>query len=175
MIDAEQRAARLTTWLTEHRGIMHKIARAYAAAAADQADLLQDMTVQLWRSLSSFREQALPSTWIYRVCLNTALTWRRRERLRQGIFASAMDAREPASDAPRPGWSHEQSELLDRLYAAVRELPAAERSLVVLALDGMSYRAISEITGLTENHIGVALTRTRQKLAEQLKGVRHEL
>ena len=54
-------------------------------------------------------------------------------------------------------------------------LPAGERSLVLLSLDGLSYREIGELTGLKENHVGVVLTRARQKLAEELKEVRDEL
>ena len=173
-IDAE-RETRFTAWLTEHRGIMHKIAHAYAVEPADQADLLQEILLQLWRSLSAFREQAKPSTWIYRVCLNTAMTWKRGEKKRRDLAAPEWSLSEvPASD-PRPGWTHEETELLGQLYKAVRELPPTDRSLVLLALDGTSYREISDITGLTENHVGVALTRARQKLAERLKGVRHEL
>lgn len=51
----------------------------------------------------------------------------------------------------------------------------ADRALVLLSLDGLAYREIAEITGLTENHVGVALTRARQRLAELLKGVTDEL
>ena len=69
----------------------------------------------------------------------------------------------------------EQAELLEELYAAIRELSPADRSLVLLSLEGLSYRDISEVTGFTENQVGVTLTRARGKLAERLKGVRHEL
>lgn len=166
---------RFTAWLAEHRGIMFKLARAYAAEAADQDDLFQEMLLQLWRSLPAFREQAKPSTWIYRVCLNTAMTWRRDERRRHAaIPATALPPETPSAD-PRPGWSHEEDELLAQLYVAVRALPEVERSLVVLALEGLSYREIGDIAGLTENHVGVALNRARRKLADRLKEVRDEL
>lgn len=175
MIAPDQRETRFTAWVTEHRGILHKIARAYAAEPADRADLLQEMALQLWRALPAFRQEAKPSTWIYGVCLNTALTWRRDERKRRSLTSGGWNLVESPSADPRPGWSQEEAELLHQLFHAIRELPPADRSLVVLALDGMSYREMGEITGLTENHVGVALTRARQKLAERLKGIRHEL
>jgi RNA polymerase sigma factor (sigma-70 family) len=81
---------------------------------------------------------------------------------------------ESACDAPGPGEAHEQAETLAALYAAIRALPAADRSLVLLLLDGFAYREISEITGLTENHVGVALTRGRKKLTQSMQEVRHE-
>ena len=74
MIADPQREALFTGWLQEHCGIVHKIVRAYAREPADQADLHQEILLQLWRSLPAFRDEAKPSTWIYRVSLNTALT-----------------------------------------------------------------------------------------------------
>lgn len=63
---------------------------------------------------------------------------------------------------------------LDKLYAAIHALPMFDRALVLLALDGLTYREIAEITGLTENHVGVSLTRARQRLAE-LEKLHHDL
>lgn len=168
--------ARFQEWLRQHRGVFHRIARAYAATAVDQADLFQEMASQLWRSLPGFRDQCRPVTWVYRVCLNTALGWRRGAERRNAVVVENLDAFEAAPSAePRPGWTHENEELLEKLYTRIRALPAGERSLVLLALDGLSYREIGELTGLKENHIGVVLTRARQKLAEELKEVRDEL
>lgn len=176
MITRREHEARFRTWLHEHRGVFFRLARAYASSPEDQADLFQEMATQLWRSLPGFREQCRPVTWIYRVCLNTALAWRRgaaRVRATECFEGERIDVM--ASDEPRPGWTHEQAELLERLYAAVRELPAGERSLVLLALEGMSYAEIGELTGLTENHVGVVLTRARRKLAVRMKEVSDEL
>jgi RNA polymerase sigma-70 factor (ECF subfamily) len=170
---AAQNEKRYTDWLRDYRGILLKVARSFAAVAADQDELFQEMMLQLWRSLPRFQAQAKPSTWVYRVCLNTAQTWRRTEQRRQ-YLAGPLPS-ESASDAPSPGVAHEQAETLAALYTAVRALPPADRALVLLLLDGQSYREISEITGLTENHVGVALTRARKKLAEAMKEVRHEL
>jgi RNA polymerase sigma-70 factor (ECF subfamily) len=61
------------------------------------------------------------------------------------------------------------------LYVAIRAQPPEQRTILLLSLDGLGYREIAELTGLTENHVGVTLTRARQKLAEQLKEVRDEL
>ena len=65
--------------------------------------------------------------------------------------------------------------MLDQLYAAIRLLPEVERSLILLHLDGLAYEEIARITGMTENHIGVALTRTRKRLAALTQGIAHEL
>ena len=176
MSAASEHESRFKTWLDGHRGIFHRIARAYAATHEDQADLFQEMAAQLWRSIPGFRGQCQPVTWIYRVCLNTALGWRRDTARTRTLEPSAHAPIEfVASEDPRPGWTHEKAELLERLYGQIRELPAGERSLVLLSLDGLSYREIGELTGLTENHVGVRLTRARQTLTVKMKEVRDEL
>lgn len=141
----------------------------------EQAELFQDLALEIWNSLPAFEGRSRLSTWIYRVCLNTAMAWRRSEdRRRRNHFPLELV---PELNCPSalPGRRQEQNELLRKIYDAVRALPASERALVILLLDGLSYRDISEVTGLTENHVGVALTRVRKKLAQSLKEVRNEL
>lgn len=167
---------RFRAWWEEHRGVFYRLSRAYAPKPDDQADLLQDMAVQLWRSLPGFKEQCRPVTWVYRVCLNTALGWQRGERVRQNLLTpESVPVEGIAGAEPRPGWTQEKEELLGRLYAAIRAQPPEQRTILLLSLDGLGYREISEITGLSENHVGVTLTRARQRLAAELKEVRDEL
>jgi RNA polymerase sigma-70 factor (ECF subfamily) len=131
--------------------------------------------LQIWISTKSFAGQAKPSTWIYRVCLNTALTWRRGAVRRAQRIDPVADLAQVATPAASPAENAADRELLDNLYAAIHALPAADRALVLLLLDGLAYREIAEIMGLTENQVGVALTRARKRLAAQLKGVADEL
>jgi len=163
------------TWLEEHRGIIVKVTRSFARSPADAADLEQELQLQIWISLKSFAGQAKPSTWIYRVCLNTALTWRRGTARRESHLAPGADIALIATEAASPADRAGEQELLEKLYAAIHALPDFDRALVLLALDGLPYREIAEVTGLTENHVGVALTRARKRLATLLKGVTDEL
>lgn len=168
--------ARFAEWLRDHAAIPHKLSRAYTFDPDDGADLHQEMLVQLWRSLPHFREEAKASTWIYRVCLNTALTWQ-RDRRRRVVHVGVVG--DTSADVPSleagPVEVREREERLEALLNAVRALPTADRSLVVLALDGLSHREIGEVIGITENHVGVALLRARRKLAVTLKGINDEL
>ncbi|MCF3649175.1 RNA polymerase sigma factor [Synoicihabitans lomoniglobus] len=176
MISADPPEKRFAAWLREHGAIPQKLSRVYAPESADEDDLKQEMLVQLWRSVGRFREQAKPSTWIYRVCLNTALTWCRTEQRREARVVARPEPVEAASSQEAsPAAAQEHDDLMATLMRAIRRLPPGERSVVVLALDGLSYREIAEITGLTENHVGVTLTRARQKLSQGLQEVRDEL
>lgn len=162
-------------WLEDHRGIFVKVARSFARGETEVGELQQEMMFQLWVSLPRFAGQAKPSTWIYRVCLNTALTWRRGAQRREQHLEPGADVSRLAADAANPADAAGHNDLLEQLYAALQAMPASERALVLLMLDGLAYRDIAEVTGMTENHVGVALTRARKRLAGLLKGVTDEL
>ena len=167
--------ATFQAWLEEHRGIFVKVARSFARGENDVGELQQEMMFQLWLSLPRYAGQAKPSTWIYRVCLNTALTWRRGAQRRDRRIEPEADVSQLAADAATPAESAGNRDLLEQLYSALQALQPSERALVLLMLDGLAYRDIAEVTGLTENHVGVALTRARKHLAALLKGVTDEL
>jgi len=168
-------SAMFDSWLAEHRGIVAKVTRSYAQSPADAADLEQELWLQLWLSVPAYAGTARASTWIYRVCLNTALTWRRGVTRREQRIQPGGNHDHLTAPAPSPADSAGDRELLEKLYAAIQAMPTFDRALVLLLLDGLAYREIAEITGLTENHVGVALTRARQRLAAGMKGLIHEL
>ncbi|CAN5511866.1 RNA polymerase sigma factor [soil metagenome] len=151
-------------WLQEYGGILVKVARAFALNQEDQRDLRQQMQLQIWRSLESFSGQAKVSTWIYRVCLNTALSWQRSEKRRRLFFAKVTAADLFPNENRMP-----EDPRLVALYAAIQRLMPIDRALVLLQLEERSYREIAEITGLTESNVGVRLQRSRKKLAAYLQ------
>lgn len=162
-------------WLEEHKGILVKVTRSFAASETEAADLQQELMLQVWMSLGSFRGQSKPSTWVYRVCLNTALTWHRGTVRRERHFEPGADLGKLAETGASPADIVGQKEFLDHLYGGIQQLARFDRALVLLMLDGLAYSEMADVTGLTENHVGVALTRARKRLADIMKGVTHEL
>ncbi|GAB5558722.1 MAG: sigma-70 family RNA polymerase sigma factor [Synoicihabitans sp.] len=176
MKTADPHESTFVSWLQEHGGILQQLSRVYAPQPSDAEELHREMMVQLWRSVPRFAGQAKASTWIYRVCLNTGLTWQRTSRRRESRVTPASDTVEAtASGETSPADREERGDLMNSLMEAVRSLPKAQRSLVVLALDDLSYREIADVTGLTENHVGVALSRARKALTQKMKEISHEL
>ena len=150
-------------WLAPHLPMLHRTARAFADPA-DQHDLLQELTVALWKARPRFRDESAAGTFVHRVAHNAALTWRRgesRRRLR-GVTVQAELLVRDAGDDP-------QEALLERLYAAIRTLAPVERSLVLLSLDGVAYAEIARLHGLSESNVGARLTRLRQRLSTLVK------
>lgn len=162
MPDAD-RVALFRSWLAAHGPAVMRVARAYTRDPADAQDLAQDILLQVWRSLPSFGGRADPATWCYRVALNTALGWHRREarrRDRQRLLAPTVDPPDPA-DSTR---AVERREAVERLYAAIRRLAPTDAALVLLHLDGLGYRQIAEVLGITTTNVGAKLTRARNAL-----------
>ena len=144
------------------KAILFKVARVYGATQSDREDLFQEIALQVWHSVAAYRGDCAPSTWIYRVALNTALAWRRRERKhsqgRQDIESATRLLIAPSGRDPRLDW----------IYERIGELDEANRSLALLMLDGFSYREMSQILGLSESNVGTKINRIKASLAARL-------
>jgi RNA polymerase sigma-70 factor, ECF subfamily len=143
-------------WLKSHRGLFFKVVRAYAFTPDDQEDLFQEIATQVWRSVPNFRGDAAVTTWIYRVALNAAIAWTRKEWKHRegkqsvdGVDLAILQA-SPVAD-PR----------IERLSTPIRELNEIDRSLTLLLLDGFSYKEMASVLGITENHVGVKISRIK--------------
>lgn len=158
---------RFADWLRDHAAIVHHVVHAFANGD-DRNDLRQEILLALWRAAPAFREGSAPSTFIYRVAHNAALLWLRGERRHLRRVAAAPEIEwmsEPESARARS----DTPARLELLYAALHTLPPLDRSLVLLSLDGLSYRDIADVHGISESNVGARLTRARQRLAQQLK------
>lgn len=162
---------RFTEIYREHAGLIAKATRAFALEPADRDELFQDILVSLWQALPRFNGEAKLSTYVYRVALSCALNWKRsRRRYRQKLDRYLQLQPEFPETA-----SSRDHERLRWLYARIHELPPVDRSLILLALDKISYGEIAEITGLSESNVGVRLHRIKQHLTAQSELITHEL
>lgn len=154
--------------LNANHGRWRVIARSYAAADAD--DLFQDILLQIWKSLPSFRGDSASGTWCYRVALNTALTWRRADQTRRERLPVAGDVAGVASQTPDA-----KPDLSSVLQSLMVSLSPTDRALLLLALDDVSYAEMVAIVGGTEGALRVRVHRIKQRLAEFAKETNHGL
>jgi RNA polymerase sigma-70 factor (ECF subfamily) len=155
-------------WLDEHKGLIYKIARAFTQSAEQLEDLFQDILLQLWISLPNFQQNAKESTWIYRVAFNTSVVWDRKQKKYKKLKSVTLNA-QPANEK-----NDENSELIEQLYTAIRQLSKLDASLVLMSLDGLSYKQMADVSGITESNVGVKLNRAKKQLAKKMKGVADE-
>lgn len=159
-------------WVRTHAAILHHTVHAFASGE-DRADLMQELLLAVWKAVPAFRGESQVSTFLYRVTHNAAMTWRRRERTRfRRLEAFRLQSPEAGAGGGMPfatGGPEATAARLERLYEEIRRLPALDRSLILLSLDGMSHRDMAAIHGLSESNVGARLSRARQKLTHNLK------
>lgn len=157
------------SWLIEHGSAVLKVARAYTLTTEDCQDLAQEILLQVWRSLPQFQGRASASTWSYRVALNTALGWHRKEHRRQARHQPILEAEDLPVDGLDSAQQVVQREVVERLYVAIRQLPKTDAALVLLYLDDLSYCQIAEVLGISESNVGVKLNRAKKALGKLMK------
>ena len=143
----------------EHSGIMHKLIRLYVDTQEDQKDLYQEILLQSWKSFPNFKGKSKFSTWLYRISLNTILTFNRNQKKDPSI--STLPSVASSESAP-----HEKKELL---YEAIKKLHEIDRMIITLHLESYKNAEIAEITGMKTNHINVKLHRIKHQIISQLK------
>ena len=146
-------------WLAKNKVLFFKVARSFAITQGDQDDLFQEISIQVWRSVPKFRGQSAVSTWLYRIALNTAITWSRKERKHQ-------DGRQEIDNMTNI--LHENEKHVDGrliwLYNEISKLNKIDRSLALLMLDGFNYKEMADILGISETNLGVKVHRIKKQL-----------
>ena len=157
-----QRQTRFLDLVHAHQGVLRRIAALYARAPGDRQDLVQDMTLALWRSFDSFRGESAFSTFLYRVALNTAVT-----RVRRAGRRPVIDGERPVEDVPARTDERDDEEI-ERLYAAIRQLGPVDRAITLMVLDERGREEIAQVTGLSAANVRVRLARARERLRKAL-------
>jgi RNA polymerase sigma-70 factor (ECF subfamily) len=147
-----------------------KVARAYSLTSDECQDLAQEILLQAWRSLPNFEGKASPATWFYRVALHTAMNWQRKDKPRRSRQQPLLEVQVLAAECSNSAEQAQHRETVEQLYNAIHQLPKTDAALVLLYLDELSYREMSEVLGISESNVGVKLSRAKKALSELMKG-----
>lgn len=140
--------------IRQNEGIIYKVVSFYVDAEHPIGDLYQEVVLNLWKSYPSFRGESKYSTWIYRIALNTCVSFYRRNKKNVTYVDISVDMPE----------IEDSSEEIQELYKLINCLGKIERALVLLYLDDKSYKEIAEITGLSVTNVATKLSRIKEKL-----------
>lgn len=149
--------------INENIGIAHKISRAYFSDAVEREDIVQEMMYQLWQAYARFDGRAKFSTWMYKVCLNTVLSYTRKNRQKSIIPLSHL----PQDISEPPAVNRDDD--IEKLFEAIAGLSNLNKAIILLYLDDMSYEEIAAVTGLGKSNVSVRLVRIKKELATLLK------
>ena len=144
-----------------------RLARAHEVDTHLQQDLLQEIHIALWRSLSAFGGRCSVRTWVYRVAHNVAATHVMRNRRRQAHRLTTLDEIDVADDTPDVDAELDAGRAMRKISALIQALKPLDRQVIILHLEGLSADDIAEIAGLSLAHTHTKLTRIRQLLTER--------
>lgn len=149
--------------LKENEAILYKVSGIYTNTIEDQKDLYQEIVYQLWKSYKSFKGESKISTWIYRIALNTSISYLKKEKRKghQIPIDSILSNRIEQIDTI-------MEERIALLYKHIKKLSIIEKGIILLHLEGESYDEIASITGFSKTNIGTRLSRIKLKLKSQL-------
>lgn len=147
--------------IKDNQGLIIKISRMYTNTLEDEEDLFQEIVLQLWRSYDSFNGKSKISTWMYRVALNTAITIFRKSKRRVNTEEIQEYKHHKIETAP-----HEKNYQVTLLYRVIKELPNVDRALVMMYLDDLSYKDISDNLGISEVNARVKMSRLKKVIKE---------
>jgi RNA polymerase sigma-70 factor, ECF subfamily len=153
------------TWLGEHGSSVIKVARAYTLNSDECQDLAQEILLRAWQSLPNFRGEASPATWFYRVALQTAMNWQRKDKPRRSRQQPLLEVQTVVTEGCDSGEQAQQRETVEQLYNAIHQLPKTDAALVLLYLDELSYREMADVLGISESNVGVKLNRAKKALS----------
>ncbi len=164
--DLQQRYLAL---LEEHRRLLYKVARAYGRTAADRDDLVQEMVAQAWKSFPRYDARWRFSTWLYRIALNVAISFQRRESTRRQHLAPAGAEMLEVIGQP----DTEPAEDVALLYQFIGRLDPLNRALMLLYLDGQSQGEIAEVLGISVSNVSTRVGRLKARLRDDFQEVGH--
>ena len=142
--------------LREYNRIIYRVASFYADENNTLDDLYQDVVLNLWKAFPNFREESQVSTWIYRIALNTCVSFYRKNTRRPACVEMTPEIKAYV----------EENESIAELYACINRLGKLERALILLWLEDRPYKEIAEIMGITTTNVSTKINRIKEKLKQ---------
>jgi RNA polymerase sigma factor (sigma-70 family) len=153
-----------TLLLNSHPGLLYKVCHLYCQDPEDRKDLFQEIILQLWKAFPSFQHASKASTWMYRIALNTAITYRRKQVRQPKLLPLPKQVFQVPDLAEQPDFLEEAPQLM----AAIERLSPVEKALVMLYLEEKSYEEMAALLGISKSNVGVKLSRVKTKLENLL-------
>lgn len=141
----------------QEKGTIYSLCMMFAADRSEADDLAQETLTNLWLGLPKFRNESSCHTWVYRITLNTCISYERKNKSKAARTDIEIDYRVLSEDTDVGRSSrllHQRIQLLDTF----------DRAIVLLWLEDLSYDEIGAIVGISAKAVSVRLVRIREKL-----------
>ena len=154
-----------TQLIQENKGIIFKVCNAYCPNIHDREDLAQEIIYNVWKSWSSYNGNNKFSTWMYKIALNVAISFYRKQNKNVSTISIDGNENEIADTSEQHDITTENIALLQQF---INELNTLDRALMLLYIDGKSYAEIAEILGISETNTATKINRIKNKLKQKV-------
>ncbi len=162
------KTAPFLTVIENHKGIIYKVANAYCKLEADRKDLVQEIILQLWKSFDKYNDQFKYSTWIYRISLNVAISFFRKESTRKNISNPLSDQ---IFNIAHLQENKQKEAGFEMLYQFISTLQDLDKALILLYLEEKSHKEIAEILGISETNVSTKVGRIKSRLKQHFSSL----
>ena len=163
---ADKRQKEFEALLQAHRAIVYKTVHTYCWRAEDRDDLAQEIAAQLWKAWPKYDDSRLFTTWMYRIALNVAISFVRREVRHRRVFTPLEEALHET--VPQPPGDSDPADRMMRLQRFIAREPPLERALLLLYLEDTSQKEIAEILGITPTNVSTKINRLKQRIRTEI-------
>jgi RNA polymerase sigma factor (sigma-70 family) len=162
-MDHQQQQVFFREAIEQHKGILFKIARSYCQDEEDRQDLIQEMMIKIWQTISRYNSQYKISTWLYRISLNVAISFYRKNSRRISKFG-ALNENIAEISIEDKSENERQLILLEQFISDLNEL---DKALIILYLEDKSHSEIAVILGISVSNVGTKIGRIKDKLKKR--------
>lgn len=162
-MDKQQKHNYFQEIIEQHKGILVKVTRAYCRNELDRQDLVQEIMIQIWRALERYDETFKMSTWIYRIALNTSISFYRANYVRIKKHTDINNHAESLATSD-PGDSERHLKLLEQFISELKEI---DKALIILYLEEKSHVEIGDILGISVSNVGTKVGRIKKELRKR--------
>ncbi len=159
MPSIENKDSAFDSLISAHGSIISKVCYFYAIDTDDFNDLRQEALINLWRGLDRFRGEAEMSTWVYRICLNTCVSYFRSNKKRR-LAVRVDECPQLIADDTDKG------AMLKEMYNLINRLGPTDKALILMWLDSYDYETIAKVTGIPRNTVASRLRRIKERLVK---------
>lgn len=138
--------------------LITKVCYYFATNISELKDLRQDVLINIWSGWDKFRMQSKPSTWIYRVCFNTCISYQRKnkQRKKEIPLTNVLEIEDKPFDIQK----------YKEMHRLISLLGSEDKAIILMWLDESSYDEIAEVTGMKRNTVATRLKRIKEKLVK---------
>ncbi|GBL05222.1 RNA polymerase sigma factor [Glaciecola sp. KUL10] len=149
--------------IEKHKGIVFKITRAYCRNEFEREDLAQEILAQIWRSLDTYQETFKITTWMYRVALNVAISFYRKDK---SVAYKHLQMEDKLLSYDMEKESENEQGLI-KLYEFINQLNDIDKAVLLMYLEGENQSEIASNLNITVSNVSTKISRIKQKLEQK--------